>query len=161
MAGLRDGVVIAVLSLTASAWASAQEEQPVPADPLADLIVAVEKDQAEDDIAPDEGNGASETDGHSRNKNEADGETTETEAVAEDFATPPLWKVSDDDSDVYLLGTFHILPADLKWRNATITEIIKSADTFYFEVEGDAPSAQMRTTHILMTEGFNPPGEML
>lgn len=76
-------------------------------------------------------------------------------------ATPPLWRVSDADSTFWLFGTFHILPPDLEWRTPALTAILEEADTYYFEVEGDAPDTQSRTLRILMTEGFNPPGKML
>jgi hypothetical protein len=31
-------------------------------------------------------------------------------------AGPALWRVSDTDSDVYLFGSFHLLPQDLAWQ---------------------------------------------
>jgi len=77
------------------------------------------------------------------------------------IATPPMWRVTDADSEVWLFGTFHILPPDLNWRSDALAAIMAEAEIYYFEVEGDAADAQSRTLKILMLQGFNPPGETL
>lgn len=78
-----------------------------------------------------------------------------------DTATPAMWRVADEDSEVILLGTFHILPPALQWRTAALNDAIETADTVYFEVEADTADAQSKTVSILMTQGFNPAGVML
>ncbi len=85
----------------------------------------------------------------------------ETPAFDANIATPPLWRVTDDDSEFWLFGTFHILPPDVEWRQGVLDAVLQGAATFYFEVDGDAPDAQSRTLNILMTKGFNTPGETL
>lgn len=76
-------------------------------------------------------------------------------------ATPPMWRVTDKDSTVYLLGTFHILPAGLDWRPDYVNAAIERADSIWFEAEVDTPGAKQKTTQILMTEGFNKKGDTL
>ncbi len=76
-------------------------------------------------------------------------------------AAPAMWRIKDADSEFILLGTFHILPPELRWRGAALDDAFRRADLVYFEVEADAPSAQATTVRIMMTEGFNPPGTLL
>lgn len=80
---------------------------------------------------------------------------------ADEPATPAMWKLSDKDSEIWLLGTFHILPPDLDWRSKAVAAAIDKADTFWFEAEVDTAEANQKTVQILMTEGFNKPGETL
>lgn len=77
------------------------------------------------------------------------------------LATPAMWRISDEDSEIWLLGTFHILPPDIKWRSPALEEALNAAETVYFEVEADTPAAQQRTVQILMAKGYNPPGSKL
>ena len=57
------------------------------------------------------------------------------------LADPALWRLSDEDSDIYIFGTIHILPPDLVWRNETVDAAFASAGRVYFEVPTD-PEAQ-------------------
>ncbi len=82
----------------------------------------------------------------------------ETMATA---ATPAMWRVTDEDSEYILLGTFHILPADLQWRTDSLTKAFNDAETVYFEVEADGPDAQSVAMNVVMTQGFNAPGTTL
>ncbi len=64
-----------------------------------------------------------------------------TRARADDVApNPGLWKLTDEDSEVWLFGTVHILNPNLKWRNEAINNAFLQADIFYSEapvVEAD------------------------
>lgn len=82
------------------------------------------------------------------------------EAPAEK-ATPAMWRVTDEDSEYILLGTFHILPADLHWRTEALIEAYNNAETVYFEVEADGPDAQSIALNTVMTKGFNKSGVTL
>ena len=42
------------------------------------------------------------------------------EAKAPQAARPALWAVSDADTTIYLFGTTHLLPSQMKWRTAKI-----------------------------------------
>ncbi|MEX6632370.1 TraB/GumN family protein [Hyphococcus lacteus] len=83
------------------------------------------------------------------------------EVIEVETATPAMWRVTDDDSEYYLLGTFHILPPNLNWRTDDLAKAIETAETVYFEVDADAPDAASKTLNVMMTEGFNAPGKTL
>lgn len=83
------------------------------------------------------------------------------EVIEVETATPAMWRVADEDSEYYLLGTFHILPPNLNWRTDDIANAFETAETVYFEVDADAPDAASKTLNVMMTEGFNAPGKTL
>lgn len=76
-------------------------------------------------------------------------------------ASPPLYRVTDADSEFYLLGTFHILPPGFDWRSREAGAAIDAADAIWFEAEVDTRAAQQKTLQILQSKGFNPPGKPL
>ena len=81
--------------------------------------------------------------------------------AADDTARPAMWRAADADTEVFFLGTFHILPKGLDWRTEAFEAAFEKADTVYFEAETDAPDAHSKTLGVLMTEGFNPDGGLL
>lgn len=81
--------------------------------------------------------------------------------TTEESATPPMWRVTDADSEIFLLGTFHILPKGFQWRSKAVNEALEKAGTIWFEAEVDTPAAKQKTLQILMTQGFNDGGETL
>jgi len=91
---------------------------------------------------------------------QSSGESPLTRPAGE-AATPPMWRVVDADSEIFLLGTFHILPPGLEWRSDSLAAALDAADTLWFEAEIDTPAAKQKTFQILMTEGFNPAGKAL
>lgn len=80
------------------------------------------------------------------------------ETPALETATPAMWRVADADSEIILLGTFHILPPSLNWRNDAVNDAFESADVAWFEVDANAPDAASKTLNTVMTQGFNSPG---
>lgn len=48
-------------------------------------------------------------------------------------ATPALWTVEKDGKKLYLFGSMHLLPAQVKWRRAEIDDAIAAAKVFVFE----------------------------
>lgn len=52
----------------------------------------------------------------------------EPDAAAPVAATPALWKVADEDTTIYLFGTFHFLPKEVEWLTPPIAEAMDSAD---------------------------------
>lgn len=59
---------------------------------------------------------------------------------------PALWLVSDDDTTIYLFGSFHLLPADIDWFAGDVREAFESADELVVEVlppaDGGAATVQ-------------------
>jgi uncharacterized protein YbaP (TraB family) len=73
---------------------------------------------------------------------------------------PALWRLADSDSEIWLLGSVHVLPPTLKWRTKRIDKAFEAADTIYFETPTD--SVGRGDIAMLMTRyGFNPKGVTL
>ena len=76
-------------------------------------------------------------------------------------ASPPIWRLADEDSEIWLLGTFHILPPGLDWRSDAVAAAADAAETYWFEAEVDTPAAQQKTMQIMKLQGRNKPGVTL
>lgn len=81
-----------------------------------------------------------------------------TEPAAADG--PALWKVSDEDTTVYLFGTIHILPKETEWMTPMIANALSSSDVMVTEVlmaEMDDAAMQQK----MMQVGMLPAGQTL
>ncbi len=76
-------------------------------------------------------------------------------------ADPAIWHLSDADSDVYIFGTFHILPPGLDWRTEELQALLASADTLYLEADVHSPESQGQMQQLVIQHGLNPPGVTL
>ncbi len=56
-----------------------------------------------------------------------------TEAAAP--AGPALWKVTDEDTTIYLFGTVHALPKEVEWLDEDISSALASSDTIVTEID--------------------------
>lgn len=56
---------------------------------------------------------------------------------------PALWRIADADSEIWLFGTVHVLPPDLRWRGERMNAAFASADEFVTETDtsGEATAA--------------------
>lgn len=70
-------------------------------------------------------------------------------------ATPALWRVSDNDSVVWLFGSFHILPPQLSWRTPELAAAFSRSETVYFELP-IGPETDAEVGRLSMTLGFAP-----
>ncbi|MFC3099491.1 TraB/GumN family protein [Altererythrobacter lauratis] len=53
---------------------------------------------------------------------------------------PALWRLSDDDTTIYLMGTVHLLPSGFRWRNPQLDAVVAEVDELVVETsDGDAP----------------------
>lgn len=77
------------------------------------------------------------------------------------IARPPLWRLADEDSEIFLIAAFHATPSGLDWRSVEIARAIDAAETIVFEAEFDAPGASARARAILARDGVLPAGETL
>lgn len=60
-------------------------------------------------------------------------------------ASPALYEVRDADTTIWLLGTIHLLPANVRWRRPAIDRAIAEADTLVTEIAftpGDEAAAR-------------------
>ena len=78
---------------------------------------------------------------------------TPTAEVPQD-ARPALWQVADADTTIYLFGTIHILPHDLRWSSAKVDAAIAASDALVVETLLDSDAA--KTGAILMQLGQSP-----
>lgn len=53
--------------------------------------------------------------------------------AAAETATPAMWRVADEDTTIYLLGTIHVLPDDYVWRDARIERAVAESDELVIE----------------------------
>jgi len=47
---------------------------------------------------------------------------------------PALWLLEDNDTHIYLFGTYHILPHRFRWRTTRFDAVVRSADELVLEV---------------------------
>lgn len=78
-------------------------------------------------------------------------------ADSSDAPNPALWKLTDEDSEIYLFGTVHILNPDLKWRSSKVNRAFDASETVIFEAPADPVAAQP----LISKHGLNPPGVKL
>lgn len=70
---------------------------------------------------------------------------------------PAMWKVSDDDTIIYLFGTVHVLPKELKWYDAEIDAALNASDTVVTEIlmdpASEAAMGQLAQSRGVFTDG--------
>lgn len=81
-------------------------------------------------------------------------------AAAATQPRPAMFKLADADSEIYLFGTVHILPPDLKWRTKTFDAALGKASRVYFETPS-GPDAEARAIALTQSLGMNTPGVTL
>lgn len=74
-------------------------------------------------------------------------------------AGPAIWRLADDDTEIFLFGTIHLLPEDLKWQTAALTEILNRADILYLETYFEGVSRTERQAYSAIVTPK--PGEAL
>ncbi len=62
--------------------------------------------------------------------------------VIQDYEpSPAIWKLADDDTTIYMFGTFHILPKDFRWRSAAFNQIVLDAEQLIVETSNEDDSS--------------------
>ena len=79
-------------------------------------------------------------------------------AFAETKASPALWKVEGKDATVYLLGSYHLLPAGLDWISPEIEEAFAASDVLVTEADSSDEAAMVA---LVQKHGLNPAGVTL
>lgn len=74
--------------------------------------------------------------------------------------TPALWKISDEDSEIYLFGTVHILNPNLRWRSAAVNQAFAASNIVYFEAPADN-SNPAKAQQLIRRYGLNGQGVTL
>jgi uncharacterized protein len=73
-------------------------------------------------------------------------------ALPEGPEGPALWKVSDEDTTIYLFGTVHVLPKELVWYDAEIDAALSSSDTVVTEIRMD-PASEAAMGQLAQSRG--------
>lgn len=82
-------------------------------------------------------------------------------AAAEEAAAPAMWRVTDADSEIYLFGTFHLLPETLRWTTPALDKAMEKTSYTMTEADTDSPAAQAKLSELVRELGLNPPGVTL
>lgn len=63
-------------------------------------------------------------------------------AEEEAYTGPAVWRIADEDTTVYLLGTVHTMRPNTRWQTDLITETVLASDAIYFEADTQSTGAQ-------------------
>ena len=64
--------------------------------------------------------------------------------VVQDYEPDPaIWQLSDEDTTIYLFGTYHVLPDNFRWRSERFEQIVAEADELVVETSDADGEAQM------------------
>ncbi len=67
-----------------------------------------------------------------------------TEALQQDYApSPAIWRLSDEDTTIYLFGTIHLLPPGFRWRSPQFDAIVEEADELVLESSAEDAAASL------------------
>lgn len=72
-----------------------------------------------------------------------------------------MWRLADADSEIWILGTVHVLKPDVKWRSARIDKAFRDADAIWFEAATDGPEIARELSALVAQVGVNPRGVTL
>ena len=75
--------------------------------------------------------------------------------VAPAWAEPAIWLVTDRDSRMYLLGSFHYLSPNVSWRTDRIDALLAEAQEVWFEVEEIEGIPSPKRISFLRRYGFD------
>jgi uncharacterized protein len=73
---------------------------------------------------------------------------------------PALWRIADADSEIWLFGTVHVLPPDLRWRGERVNAAFASADEFVTETD-TSPEATAAFPNLAARYGLLPAEQSL
>ena len=71
---------------------------------------------------------------------------------------PAMWRLKDADSEIWILGTVHVLPREVMWRTARIDKAFGEADVVWFEAATGGEAVERELAALVQRVGVNPPG---
>ena len=74
---------------------------------------------------------------------------------------PPLWEIAGPKSKVFLFGSFHLLPADVKWRTPAVESALKEARVVVVETDLSAAGDPQAMQALIARYGLLPQGQTL
>ena len=64
-------------------------------------------------------------------------------------ANPAIWKLSDEDTTIYLFGTIHLLKPGITWFDSAVKEAFDSSDELVIEMIQPEPAEMMQIVNEL------------
>jgi len=74
---------------------------------------------------------------------------------------PSMWKLSDEDTDVYIFGTFHLLPDGVDWRTEKFDAVVGEMNALYVEADVESPEAMQQLQTAAMQASMFTDGKTL
>ncbi len=74
---------------------------------------------------------------------------------------PAMWRLSDEDSKIYLFGTVHILSSDSDWSTPAFEQAMLETSVTMTEADVASPQAQASLAALIQQYGYNAPGVTL
>jgi uncharacterized protein YbaP (TraB family) len=84
-----------------------------------------------------------------------------TQDAAAQVDAPALWRVAGPKGNVFLFGSFHLLPADVKWRTPAVESALNEAAVVVFETDFAGAQDPRVSQALIAKYGFLPPGQTL
>lgn len=96
-------------------------------------------------------------------RQEGDSFTDKVRQAAEEaaYTGPALWRVSDDDTNVYLFGTVHTMRPETKWQTEAVIAALEEADALYLEADVSSTQAQNDAAAVITELGLLTNGDTL
>lgn len=77
--------------------------------------------------------------------------------TAEAQSRPAVWRATDGDTVIWLVGTIHLLPPGERWQPGAVAKAIASSDTLITEIpEGDAQAQAAAFLKLARADGLPP-----
>lgn len=73
---------------------------------------------------------------------------------------PPIWRVQDEDSTLYLYGTVHLLPSGFDWQRDDMRDAFAASGTVFFEADHSGPEG-LRAQALATQRGLRRDGRRL
>ena len=74
---------------------------------------------------------------------------------------PAIWKVDGPKGRVFLFGSFHLLPANVKWRTPVLDSALNEAGVVVFETDLAGAQDPQIEQALIAKHGLLPPGQTL
>ena len=96
-------------------------------------------------------------------RQDGDSFTDKVRKAAEEaaYTGPALWRVSDDDTNVYLFGTVHTLRPETRWQTEAMIAALEEADALYLEADVSSTKAQNDAAKVITELGLLSDGSTL
>lgn len=74
---------------------------------------------------------------------------------------PAMWKFSDEDTEIYLLGSIHVLKPGTTWRTPEMDAAFDASDRVVFETRGESAEGPDDFMNLMFREGHFTDGTRL